>query len=123
MSRDAKEQQWNERLARFEEAGQTVARFCQQEGVSSASFYRWRKVLGGKQGQIPRAVRGSKSKATFEPLQWTRTIAPQHSTTIRFDAGVVIELGNDLQVVELVVQSVVEKALQNLAMRTGGSSC
>ena len=36
---------WQERLARFPTAGLSVIRFCQQEGVSIATFYRWRNKL------------------------------------------------------------------------------
>jgi len=36
---------WQERLSRFQTAGLPVIRFCQQEGVCTATFYRWRKKL------------------------------------------------------------------------------
>ncbi len=36
---------WRRRVRRFERSGLTVARFCQQEGISKASFYRWRNKL------------------------------------------------------------------------------
>ena len=36
---------WGERLERFEQVGQTVAQFCEAEGVSTASFYQWRRKL------------------------------------------------------------------------------
>ena len=36
---------WQQRLARFQTAGLSVIRFCQQECVSTATFYRWRKKL------------------------------------------------------------------------------
>ena len=36
---------WRERQARFERGDLTVADFCRREGVSSASFYRWRGRL------------------------------------------------------------------------------
>jgi len=36
---------WQQRLARFQTAGLSVVRFCQQEGVSTAAFYQWRKRL------------------------------------------------------------------------------
>ena len=36
---------WRARLLRFEGLGQTVAEFCQWEGVSIAAFYVWRKKL------------------------------------------------------------------------------
>lgn len=36
---------WRARLLRFGGLGQTVAEFCQWEGVSIAAFYVWRKKL------------------------------------------------------------------------------
>lgn len=41
----SKEAQWQQRLARFAASGQRVRQFCQAEAVSSASFYRWSKLL------------------------------------------------------------------------------
>ncbi len=40
---------WRERLRRFETSGLTVTKFCDDEGVSVASFYHWRKRLAAKQ--------------------------------------------------------------------------
>ncbi len=40
---------WQERLARFQTAGLSVIRFCQQEGVSIATFCRWRKKLAQRE--------------------------------------------------------------------------
>ena len=36
---------WRVRVRRFDDCGQTVAEFCQWEGVSIAAFYLWRKKL------------------------------------------------------------------------------
>ena len=36
---------WRARVRRFESLDQTVAEFCQWEGVSIAAFYVWRKKL------------------------------------------------------------------------------
>lgn len=45
--RDAgKEAAWRKRLKRFGRSGLTVARFCDGERVSVASFYYWQKKLG-----------------------------------------------------------------------------
>jgi transposase-like protein len=38
-------QMWQERLQRFERAGLSVRAFCDDEGVSQASFYHWRRRL------------------------------------------------------------------------------
>ena len=37
--------QWRERIGRFDDAGTTIAEFCQDEGYSVASFYQWRRRL------------------------------------------------------------------------------
>ncbi len=42
----SKRTEWRKRLGRYRGAGMTVARFCEREGVSTASFYAWRKRLG-----------------------------------------------------------------------------
>lgn len=39
--------EWRERLKRFQRGGATVAAFCRAEGVSTASFYAWRRRLEG----------------------------------------------------------------------------
>ena len=36
---------WRERFERFSSSGLAVGRFCAREGVSTASFYTWRKKL------------------------------------------------------------------------------
>ena len=38
---------WREILSRFQDCGLTVGEFCRIEGVSTASFYQWRRKLGG----------------------------------------------------------------------------
>lgn len=41
----AKLAEWRRRLRGFRPALETVAEFCDREGVSVASFYHWRRVL------------------------------------------------------------------------------
>jgi hypothetical protein len=38
-------QRWQQRLQRFRDSGLSVADFCDREGVSTASFYAWRRRL------------------------------------------------------------------------------
>jgi hypothetical protein len=47
VSRDdlGKVAEWRRRLARFRRSGQSVTAFCREEGVSTPSFYQWRKRL------------------------------------------------------------------------------
>ncbi len=39
------EVQWRALLSRFSASGLSVAAFCDREGVSTASFYRWRGLI------------------------------------------------------------------------------
>lgn len=61
---------WRERLRRYRGCGVTVAAFCAREGVSTASFYAWRRRLGessaGAPGKSP--VRGRPAQP-----QWDET--------------------------------------------------
>lgn len=38
--------EWRSLLRRFGNGGLGVSAFCRREGVSAASFYRWRSLLG-----------------------------------------------------------------------------
>jgi hypothetical protein len=42
---------WRALLAGFEGSGLSAEAFCRREGISSASFYRWRSVLGNGGGR------------------------------------------------------------------------
>jgi hypothetical protein len=46
---------WRALLAGFEGSGLSAEAFCRREGISSASFYRWRSVFGNG-GEQRRAV-------------------------------------------------------------------
>ncbi|QDT76667.1 hypothetical protein Mal35_00860 [Gimesia maris] len=47
-------QVWADRLERFDQAEITVAQFCQNENVSKASYYYWRRKVRGR-----RKIRGT----------------------------------------------------------------
>jgi transposase-like protein len=44
------EQEWQALLSRFAGSGMGVEAFCRGEGISAASFYRWRGLLGNGSG-------------------------------------------------------------------------
>ena len=41
----AKAEQWRERIAEQQGSGLSVKQFCKEQGLSSWSFYKWRKQL------------------------------------------------------------------------------
>src|SRR5579863_2715284 len=47
-SRAEKVAEWQQRLARFQRSGMSIAQFCYDEGVSTPSFYVWRRKLRRK---------------------------------------------------------------------------
>ena len=47
---------WQERFTRFASTGLTVAEFCRSEGVSTPSFYRWKKLASPMSSPSPRFV-------------------------------------------------------------------
>ncbi|MFG0262101.1 MAG: IS66 family insertion sequence element accessory protein TnpA [Novipirellula sp. JB048] len=80
---------WQERLDRFEHSGLTTAEFCQTEGYSTASFYRWRRKL-----QRPAPLGGP----TFIPLDLAPAVAEHHTgsrTEITLPGGAVVKLPGD----------------------------
>lgn len=44
-------QGWREVLDRFAKGGMSAVAFCEREGLSSKSFYRWRDRLDGQPNQ------------------------------------------------------------------------
>ena len=67
-------QAWAERIKRFQRTSQTVAEFCTAEGVSTASFYQWRRKLRAGEPVTP-------SLAKFVPVELT-TRPPAESATV-----------------------------------------
>jgi hypothetical protein len=53
-----REVEWRSRLARFHREHLTVAEFCRREGISTPSFYQWKKRLK-EEPQRSRAARRS----------------------------------------------------------------
>ena len=82
----AAERIWRERLARFRRSGQTVADFCEREGVSTPAFYAWKRRLSGS-GANGQATR--RSAPLFVPLSLSPVAA---GLRIVLPGGAVVEL-------------------------------
>jgi hypothetical protein len=122
----AKVAQWTACLARFEEAGLTVARFCEIEGVSTPSFYQWRRKLAGETKTDGTGRRAGKPRQEMEPagasggsgngsrsgpaFQAVEVVPAAAAATIRFPNGVEIELGGDLRAFELLLGQLLDGA-------------
>jgi transposase-like protein len=92
---------WGERLGRYERAGQTVAEFCRQEGVSVPSFYQWRKRL---------AQPSSRSAARLPAFQ--QVLLSGGVVAVELPSGVRMELpAEHVQLVRAVVAELLEAEL------------
>jgi hypothetical protein len=82
----AAERIWRERLARFRRSGETIADFCEREGVSTPTFYAWKRRLAGHttNGQATR-----RSAPLFVPLSLGPVAA---GVRIVLPGGAVVEL-------------------------------
>ncbi len=84
---ESKRQDWITRFRRFQENPSPVARFCRTEGVSSASFYLWKRRL---------ATEPRETTTSFVPL----TVAHTPTATaveVAFPNGIVFRLPADEQ--------------------------
>ena len=61
-TRSRKEREWRERLARFAGTGTSIVQFCLDEGVSTPSFYAWRRRLSADTDTWARAEDVSDSR-------------------------------------------------------------
>lgn len=76
---------WRERLQRFEQSRSTIAAFCQAEGVSAASFYHWRRILG-------RYARSSATDAADRSIRQPTALAKQTFFPVEVIGAATIEI-------------------------------
>jgi hypothetical protein len=79
---DQKFIEWRARLARHAKSGLTVARFCDREDVTVATFHYWRRKCGGE------AAEPELTRAEFAPVE----VVHGSGVTIRFPGGAVMEI-------------------------------
>jgi transposase len=97
---ESKRREWAARLQRFQENPSSIAAFCRTEGVSSASFYLWKRRL---------AVGPTPTTPTFVPITITGSLpAP---IEVAFPNGIVFRLPAD------------ERALRTLFALAREASC
>ena len=69
MSRLKTYKLWQQRLLRFDASQMTVTQFCLSEGISQASFYKWKKRF--QDPSVQPKPRPAKPEAQFIPLRLT----------------------------------------------------
>lgn len=99
----AKRREWSERLRRFERCDLTIAAFCEAEGVSTPSFYQWRRRLDSRASKTtPTATRVMRQ--AFVPLQIVRPTSAGAPVEIHLPNGARVCLaGNDPQYITAAI--------------------
>ena len=71
-SNQLKVKEWTSRFERFGKSGQSATQFCEAEGISTPSFYRWRRKLGrsakGRKGRRRSTRRRASRPSAFKPV-------------------------------------------------------
>lgn len=113
-SNPRKVQQWQQRMARFENSKQSVVRFCQGEGVSVPSFYKWRKKLQ----QVASATEASEDAADrFTPVR----LVGSAGVAVRLPGGTQLDIpAANPQLLQMAIQTLAHADAQRQA---GGETC
>jgi hypothetical protein len=100
---------WQRRMARFQEAQQSVVEFCRKEGVSAPSFYQWRKRLG-------RRSRPTEEAADFRPVRLVSSVG----VAVYLPGGTQLHVPtSDRRALRLVIDTLARADAQ----RVGGGPC
>jgi len=113
------EVEWRRRLSEFRRLDLTVAEYCDREGISNPSFYRWRQRLEGDRGSKDRdgrkSAKPSRSKTSKHFVEIN--IADTEWAEIELPNGVRIRVpANNLEALRVAV-------LVGGEQNSGGSSC
>lgn len=92
---------WQSLIQQQPHSGLTVAEFCDSHGVSTASFYQWRRKL---------APQPPAERPAFLPVRVSEDPAAASPIRIRFDCGTVAEIPADDQ---RSLAAVIDKLLAN----------
>ena len=81
--------QWAERLERFRRSGLTVAQFCDAEGVSTPSFYAWKRTLAATPAVAPPPV--------VVPIHLTPSPMPTPVIELSLPSGAIVRFPADIR--------------------------
>ena len=114
---DSKLVLWRDRLRRHAQSGLSVAAFCAREGVSTPSFYAWRRRL--KAAKSTAAKREPTAKAPA--FQAVTVVGAMPVLSVRLPGGTQFEVCvADPQVIRTVVAQLLQASRGDQA---GGAAC
>ena len=69
---ERKERQWRQRISQWQASGLSVREFCARNGLATASFYHWRRVLERRAPERP----------AFVPVQVVADTPPSQASAL-----------------------------------------
>lgn len=99
---------WRQRLQRFERSDLPVVAFCAQEGISTPSFYAWRKRLRpAPAAQTARPEQTTADVPRLVPVRIANAPTPAPAVELVLPGGVLLRLPSDcdLNFVRSLVQT------------------
>ena len=84
-----REQFWRDLIRQQRQSGQSIQAFCESQGVSSPSFYSWRKRLNESNGRpttqfVPVQI---EQKTALPAYQWRIEVRLTNGTCVRVEPG------------------------------------
>lgn len=97
---------WERRITRQRRSRLSITEFCSQEGVSSASFYAWRRRLRGGESAGPRS-------RLFVPIELPTPAIVAAGVRIELPGGAILSLPADapLELVTAAIRAAMPSAL------------
>ncbi len=78
---------WQEAMARWQSSGLSVRRFCEGEGLCTASFYGWRRrLLGG----------GASKKVPSKFIEVSLPIGPESGLELVLSSGHLLRISSEV---------------------------
>lgn len=95
-----KEQEWQERLQRWQQSGESVRAFCRREGLQESAFFAWRRELERRRQERQSVQAKEKQAKLSTPAKATRFLSVQVAAESKVGdlAGVEILLGKGLAI-------------------------
>ena len=104
---------WERRIEKQRRSRLSIAEFCSQEGVSTASFYAWRRRLRGADAAVPQSP-------LFVPVELPTPGIAAGGVRMELPGGAVLSLPTDASV-ELMTAAI--RAVMTSAVAAERPSC
>ena len=113
LSRAERVEIWRQRIDRYLASGQTVAAFCEAEGVSAPSFYQWKRRLVTRRDESSPSRQngrgGLRTGSSTSAAQFTELVVTgqQDTAQAQLPNGVSISLGREPTIAATIVDRLI----------------